>query len=935
MDIDRTIPRATATEDQNEGFKVKPKISHELSEPIVESEPKAKEYFLPSIDQYPNKERKKIQQAHAQAQSALSLATIQDTRLLRCENIVSKAASDGTQKEEQQSEDKEKIDAKIENIDREFALLQQVYRKLQRGEDVYKLLSQQPFYINPEDQYDRFDVRVSVEDHKKYGKPHNLLDLARKAFLARRTEYQTEKRKYYSDNLRRAFNSRLERFYQVVATLPIAEDWSSANFRYKTRELEAAFSEGEAVYSMLEENLTDFQHALGTETRNVDIHQSYKTKIDRWRSRHQQELEEIKPLNEWEEKNGNEALRYELEISDRQLEEKIRRLSQLQSYPDAIRKTLVHATVQELQKHIKSFRDAYSISHVGDGDFGFLVNSSTIPAEAAKLQKHFVALVSQMESQVKATNDADNSKDREWLAARLEECKILLSDFQQRMDNAAKTNKEFPSSPDLLWHVGNFEMFTKNLLGSGTLASRAYQLEHFGEATFYSAGILRMTKDTITVRGYKDRPETMTWEQYEEKNRNSGTAKDPYQEAHQLCFTRNYPYMYADGIAFLFSAASLFSKSQFMSEDGFHLFDAEFKTGRKDSPGFHIDLHNEQFAIAVTEERKTEFLQYVREEMVNSEAWKNTIVDLEAWINDHVIFVDNLQNSNDINARARELLRKQGQTQVQEGYFLPSGERGETAIRTQQELYAYRSDEQLKHQQRERKEPNYDVIRNLIESNDFSPQAVITALKVDDELGELFSADAGVFERYTIEQHTGMVLKQFETYHGKTLPEKTRAFFRTLYLLHDIGKPISVQETGDVAKQHEFTMPILKKFLVKLGYDERAIQLADGIINQDYLSNYMKPWGDKNKTIQEIKQRAEILGIAPLSYLEMIKVFYMSDAGAYTADAGGRASLDHLFEFNKDQQTMSFSAVSSDRSPFRGKSPKQYFDELESAVKEL
>ena len=910
-------------------------INSENNNPKLEVQPEQKEYFLPSIDQYPKKIQKKIREAHALAQSSVDSATILDTRLLRCENLLTKTAPDKNQviKSELPLEDREKIVRKLQAVNAEFSLLLQVHRGLKKGDDVYGLLSQQPFYVDPEDQFSRFNVRVSVEDHTRYGKPHNPLDFARKALLSRNTDYQSEKGRRYTDNLRRAFNSRLERFYQISTALPIPDDWSLAKFRYKTREIETDFSKGEEVYSTLRENLSDLQNALGAETRNVDIHRTYQASVDQWKKQHQKELEEIRPLNDWEEKNASEALAYELETSDRQLEEKTLRLARLQEYPAAVRKALIESTVRDLEKQIRNFLGAYFSSHVGEGEFVSLVSLGSIPAEAAQLQKNLVAIVSQIETQIKSSNDTDGSKNDNWSIARLGDCKIILGDFKTKMDYAAKRNKEFPSSTDVLWHVGNFEMFTKNLLGSGMLASRVYQLEHFGEAKFYSAGILNMTKDTITIRDYKDRPETMTWQQYEERNRNSGTAKDPYQEAHQLCFTRNFPYMYADGIAFLFDEASLFSKSQFMSADGYHLFDSGFKTGRKDSPGFHIDLHSEQFAIAVVEERRAEFLQYVSEVMVTSETWKETTVDLDTWISSHVIFIDKLKNSTEINTRARELFKRQGQTQIQAGYFLPTGQRGETASRAQWELFAYRSDQQLQHEQNVKKELDYDAIRKLIESDDFSAQTVITALKADDNLGELFLSDAGVFERYTIEQHTSMVLKQFETYHGNELSKKTRSFFRTLYLLHDIGKPLSVQETGEVTKQHEFTMPLVKEFLQKLGYDERSIQLADGIINQDYLGNYMKAWGNVISASQDIEQRAKVLGIPPVSYLEMIKVFYMSDAGAYTSDAGGKASLDYLFEFNKDEQKMNFSSKPSDHSPFRGKSPEQYFKELEDLIR--
>ena len=38
-----------------------------------------------------------------------------------------------------------------------------------------------------------------------------------------------------------------------------------------------------------------------------------------------------------------------------------------------------------------------------------------------------------------------------------------------------------------------------------------------------------------------------------------------------------------------------------------------------------------------------------------------------------------------------------------------------------------------------------------------------------------------------------------------------------------------------------------------------------------------------------------------------IKVFYFSDAGSYTSDAVGKASLDHLFDFDPVNNRIDFS----------------------------
>ena len=42
-------------------------------------------------------------------------------------------------------------------------------------------------------------------------------------------------------------------------------------------------------------------------------------------------------------------------------------------------------------------------------------------------------------------------------------------------------------------------------------------------------------------------------------------------------------------------------------------------------------------------------------------------------------------------------------------------------------------------------------------------------------------------------------------------------------------------------------------------------------------------------------------------FFKLLLVFYQTDAGSYTEDAGGLKSLDHLFEFNRGKGQMDLS----------------------------
>ncbi len=169
-----------------------------------------------------------------------------------------------------------------------------------------------------------------------------------------------------------------------------------------------------------------------------------------------------------------------------------------------------------------------------------------------------------------------------------------------------------------------------------------------------------------------------------------------------------------------------------------------------------------------------------------------------------------------------------------------------------------------------------------------------------------FAADAGVWEGYTLRQHTIMVLSQFEKYFSdKPLPgNMDKDFFRVILALHDIGKPEAIQNEGKHF-QHKYTTPKMTATLDELGYSEKEKKIAIAIMNGDSL-------GRANKTGEIEKNAASILGAAQEAetdageFFDLVSIYYKCDAGSYTKDAEGKESLDHLFEFDHEQKQLRF-----------------------------
>lgn len=166
---------------------------------------------------------------------------------------------------------------------------------------------------------------------------------------------------------------------------------------------------------------------------------------------------------------------------------------------------------------------------------------------------------------------------------------------------------------------------------------------------------------------------------------------------------------------------------------------------------------------------------------------------------------------------------------------------------------------------------------------------------------QLYEADAGTIERYQLGVHTRMVLRQFIKYFGaKELPQVSKAFFESFLALHDIGKPYAAAE-DDIEKQYEYTTALLANILPQMGFSEEELKIAKSLVNGDPIRKYLyKRDSDVDAIAQEIVQKAGDANMTVEDFWDLLLIFWKSDAASYTADAGGKASLDRMFEFEPD-----------------------------------
>lgn len=215
------------------------------------------------------------------------------------------------------------------------------------------------------------------------------------------------------------------------------------------------------------------------------------------------------------------------------------------------------------------------------------------------------------------------------------------------------------------------------------------------------------------------------------------------------------------------------------------------------------------------------------------------------------------------------------------------------------------------------------------------PGEILDALKEEPFFKALLEAPA-VREGYSIEEHTYMVLQQFERYFDlqdfdnnlerETLPPQlTDNEYFVALALHDIGKGVS----NDRTEQHEHTGAILERLRGNSLLSERGQAIVEALVSADPIGQYFKdavtvPVSAEQKVVlsqaiarrepevaekyrafcqsvtlrddrevdylasraaKTIREMAAKTDLTPLEFFDILTVYYKADALAYTVDA--------------------------------------------------
>lgn len=188
----------------------------------------------------------------------------------------------------------------------------------------------------------------------------------------------------------------------------------------------------------------------------------------------------------------------------------------------------------------------------------------------------------------------------------------------------------------------------------------------------------------------------------------------------------------------------------------------------------------------------------------------------------------------------------------------------------------------------------------------FDPNNLIGLFERD--YSQEYATSVGVWEGYTLKQHTSMVLSQFEKYFSNSLQYTNidKNFFKTFLALHDLGKPEAVR-MGEKHLQYEHTKRIMNNILSELGYSRQEKALALALVSADPIGESIKANGRNiEASAREIIKLAQAANIPTAKFFDLLTIYYRVDAGSYTEDAGGKRSLDILFEFDKERKQLRF-----------------------------
>lgn len=145
-----------------------------------------------------------------------------------------------------------------------------------------------------------------------------------------------------------------------------------------------------------------------------------------------------------------------------------------------------------------------------------------------------------------------------------------------------------------------------------------------------------------------------------------------------------------------------------------------------------------------------------------------------------------------------------------------------------------------------------------------------------------FSQPVGGSDNFNLEEHTALVLKNYETYYSKNRNLFSDSQFKVFLAFHDIGKPKAFLENMKF-KQHEYSINIINSLSSELNMPNDLCKKIKVIIDGDPIGRYL----DKrynisiNASLEIAYSMANKLNLSIQEIWENLIVYYQCDAAGY------------------------------------------------------
>lgn len=183
---------------------------------------------------------------------------------------------------------------------------------------------------------------------------------------------------------------------------------------------------------------------------------------------------------------------------------------------------------------------------------------------------------------------------------------------------------------------------------------------------------------------------------------------------------------------------------------------------------------------------------------------------------------------------------------------------------------------------------NLHQIQEWLASPSTDVDSIIQFLSQDPKIKKLYRSRAGNYEVYTIRTHTERVaenyLLQTKNFRFETASSvknvRLTPLMKATIALHDIGKPLALAK-GSTHLQHQFTLPILEKKLLELGFSLDEIGVAKALVDHDVLGDLAKGIISPEEAYVKLVRISEKTPFTPNDFYRLQKDFYIADAAAY------------------------------------------------------